>query len=131
MLGLATMGNPVRSLTVKETYGNVGAGRSLCELTRFRTSFMQVRPQDNDAAPVSSGCVRSDQRFREMAVPKKKTSKSKRNMRRAHDALTPINLAPCSHCGAPRLPHSVCETCGFYRGRTYPAKYLKTRLSVG
>jgi large subunit ribosomal protein L32 len=66
-----------------------------------------------------------------MAVPKKKTSKSKRNMRRAHDALKPLNLCPCSKCGAPRLPHSVCETCGTYGDKTIPKRYLKADLSIG
>jgi large subunit ribosomal protein L32 len=66
-----------------------------------------------------------------MAVPKKKTSKSKRNMRRAHDSLTALNLCPCPKCGAPRLPHSVCETCGTYKDRVLPKNILRSSLSVG
>lgn len=34
-----------------------------------------------------------------MAVPKKKTSKAKKNMRRSHHALTAIGLATCEKCG--------------------------------
>jgi large subunit ribosomal protein L32 len=34
-----------------------------------------------------------------MAVPKKKVSKSKRNMRRAHHALDASNLVECTNCG--------------------------------
>ena len=64
-----------------------------------------------------------------MAVPRKKVSKSRRNMRRAHDALTPLNLVPCSQCGAPKLPHSICESCGFYKGRTYPKSLLRGAIS--
>jgi large subunit ribosomal protein L32 len=52
-----------------------------------------------------------------MAVPKKKTSKSRRNMRRSHDHLSPINTAECSNCGARKLPHHVCGSCGHYNGR--------------
>lgn len=52
-----------------------------------------------------------------MAVPKKKTSKSRRNMRRAHDALTPVVMSECSNCGEPKRSHHVCGACGFYRGR--------------
>ncbi|MCB0329954.1 MAG: 50S ribosomal protein L32 [Bdellovibrionales bacterium] len=52
-----------------------------------------------------------------MAVPKKKTSKSKRNMRRAHDSLTAINTIVCENCGEPKLRHRVCGACGQYRGR--------------
>lgn len=52
-----------------------------------------------------------------MAVPKKKTSKSRRNMRRSHDALIPAGLATCSNCGSSKLPHHVCKSCGHYNGR--------------
>ncbi len=52
-----------------------------------------------------------------MAVPKKRQSKSRTRMRRAHDALTAPNLSPCPQCGEPRLPHRVCGSCGHYRGR--------------
>ena len=52
-----------------------------------------------------------------MAVPKKKTSKSRMNMRRAHDALTPANSSSCPKCKAPKLPHRVCPSCGTYKGK--------------
>lgn len=52
-----------------------------------------------------------------MAVPKRKTSKSKRNMRRSHHALTPRALAECDNCGEHKLPHHACQACGFYKGR--------------
>jgi large subunit ribosomal protein L32 len=38
-------------------------------------------------------------------------------MRRAHDALRPINPMACPNCGEPALPHHVCNHCGMYRGR--------------
>lgn len=54
-----------------------------------------------------------------MAVPKKKTSKSRRNMRRAHHALTPVlSSSECPNCGANKLPHHVCPSCGHYKGRS-------------
>jgi large subunit ribosomal protein L32 len=65
-----------------------------------------------------------------MAVPKKKVSKQKRNTRRSHHALTPINLTSCTNCGSPRLPHSVCESCGYYKGRFVPERYLRANLSL-
>lgn len=49
-----------------------------------------------------------------MAVPKKKISKSKRDMRRSHLALTPVNYVVCPNCGDSKLPHHVCNTCGVY-----------------
>jgi large subunit ribosomal protein L32 len=54
-----------------------------------------------------------------MAVPKKRTSKSKRNMRRAHDFLTPRFGIVCPNCGAFTLRHRVCSSCGYYKGRDY------------
>jgi large subunit ribosomal protein L32 len=52
-----------------------------------------------------------------MAVPKKKISKSRRDMRRSHLALTPVNSVACPNCGASRLPHNMCSSCGMYNGR--------------
>lgn len=53
-----------------------------------------------------------------MAVPKERTSRSKRGMRRAHhDRMTPPNTSACSKCGEAKLPHRVCPSCGHYRGR--------------
>jgi large subunit ribosomal protein L32 len=52
-----------------------------------------------------------------MAVPKKKTSKSRKNMRRAHDFLTPPTVSTCPQCKAPKLPHCACPSCGTYKGR--------------
>jgi large subunit ribosomal protein L32 len=52
-----------------------------------------------------------------MAVPKKKTSKSRRNMRRAHHALPKAAYVECSNCGELMRPHHVCPSCGQYRGR--------------
>ncbi len=52
-----------------------------------------------------------------MAVPKKKTSVSRKGMRRSHDAIKGTNPTECPNCGAPKLSHHVCGACGFYRGR--------------
>ncbi len=52
-----------------------------------------------------------------MAVPKRRTSASRRDKRRAHLRLTPPNLIPCSNCSAPMVSHRVCPECGFYKGR--------------
>lgn len=52
-----------------------------------------------------------------MAVPKGKTSKSKRDSRRAANAkLTIPNTVECPQCHEPKLPHRVCVTCGYYKG---------------
>ncbi len=52
-----------------------------------------------------------------MAVPKKKTSTSRRGMRRSHDRLTPVKTGECNNCGSLKLPHHVCNSCGYYNGR--------------
>ncbi|WP_243544120.1 50S ribosomal protein L32 [Pseudodesulfovibrio tunisiensis] len=51
-----------------------------------------------------------------MAVPKKKTSRSRKGMRRANDRVEIPNVIYCE-CGEPTLPHRVCEACGSYKGR--------------
>ena len=52
-----------------------------------------------------------------MAVPKKKTSPSRRNMRRSHHALKPAAYAECPNCGELKRPHHLCKACGYYDGR--------------
>ncbi len=42
-----------------------------------------------------------------MAVPKKKISKSRRNMRRAHDALKGVSGQECPKTGELKLPHHI------------------------
>ena len=60
-------------------------------------------------------------------LPKRKLSKGRRDRRRAHDALHPINLVQCSNCGEMRLPHTVCDNCGFYQGREIISKESKKK----
>lgn len=53
-----------------------------------------------------------------MAVPKRRKSRSKRNMRRAqHDKVAAPNLAACPKCGEPAISHRACPSCGHYKGR--------------
>lgn len=52
-----------------------------------------------------------------MAVPRKKVSKSKRNMRRSHHALPKVNLIECANCGELKRSHHICQACGYYNGR--------------
>ncbi len=53
-----------------------------------------------------------------MPVPKKRTSKSRRNKRRAHHFLVSPNLSSCSNCAEKIMPHRVCPYCGYYKGRS-------------
>lgn len=52
-----------------------------------------------------------------MAVPKKKTSKSRRNMRRSHHALKQINVVFDATTGEPKLAHHISLNDGYYKGR--------------
>jgi len=52
-----------------------------------------------------------------MAVPKRKTSVSKRNMRRSHNSLKKINVILDKDSGEPRLPHKIDLSTGMYKGR--------------
>lgn len=52
-----------------------------------------------------------------MAVPKQRHTKSRRNMRRSHHALTPLTLTTCSHCRRAIQPHRMCPHCGYYKDR--------------
>jgi large subunit ribosomal protein L32 len=52
-----------------------------------------------------------------MAVPKKRKSRSKRDMRRSHDSARMPNTVSCPQCHEPVLPHRVCPECGTYRGK--------------
>jgi len=52
-----------------------------------------------------------------MAVPKKKTSKSKRNMRRSHHALKTPNWSEDSNSGEAVRRHHVDLKTGMYKGR--------------
>ena len=52
-----------------------------------------------------------------MAVPKRKTTPSRRNMRRSHHALPVASFQECPNCGDLKRPHHVCPACGFYDDR--------------
>lgn len=52
-----------------------------------------------------------------MAVPKRKTSKARRDKRRSNVwKLDAPALSVCSNCGELKAPHKVCKNCGFYKG---------------
>ena len=49
-----------------------------------------------------------------MAVPARKTSKTRKRNRRGHIKLTVPGLA---QCGELRKSHMVCPSCGYYDGK--------------
>jgi len=52
-----------------------------------------------------------------MAVPFRKVSKTRKRMRRSHNALEVVGTTKCSVCGAVIKPHRVCKACGNYKGK--------------
>ena len=57
-----------------------------------------------------------------MATPKRRTTSSKRDMRRAnHDKISAPHIVPCPNCSAPTQPHRVCAACGYYKGKAVTA----------
>ena len=52
-----------------------------------------------------------------MAVPKRKTSKSRRNMRRSHHKISSINIIEDKKSGEFRLSHHVDLKTGIYNGK--------------
>lgn len=60
-----------------------------------------------------------------MGVPKRRTSKTKKNMRRSQWLkLSSPSLVECPHCHELKLAHQVCPNCGYYAGR----EVIKTKV---
>lgn len=51
-----------------------------------------------------------------MAVPQRRTSKTRKRMRRTHFKLSVPGLVECPKCGSAKLAHHVCKECGTYKG---------------
>ena len=52
-----------------------------------------------------------------MAVPKQRHTKSRRNKRRSHLFIKEIIIGACPKCGKKVRSHTVCQHCGYYKGR--------------
>ena len=54
-----------------------------------------------------------------MGVPKKRTSRMRRDRRRAanNNLRVAVQVIACPKCGEPVMPHRACAACGTYRGR--------------
>ena len=53
-----------------------------------------------------------------MAVPKQKKGRGATHTRRsANSKLEAAARSVCPRCGAPKLPHHVCPSCGYYKDR--------------
>mgnify|MGYP004726960305 FL=1 len=52
-----------------------------------------------------------------MAVPFRRTSKTKKRMRRTHLKKEVGALTKCPSCGSTLRPHRACAKCGKYNGK--------------
>ena len=52
-----------------------------------------------------------------MANPKRRHSNTRTRTRRAHDFIKTKSLSACSNCGAKIIPHRICLSCGYYKGK--------------
>ena len=51
------------------------------------------------------------------AVPFRKVSKTRKRMRRSHNAMSLPAITKCPTCGEVIKPHRVCTKCGNYKGK--------------
>ncbi|HNX69401.1 MAG TPA: 50S ribosomal protein L32 [Candidatus Omnitrophota bacterium] len=63
-----------------------------------------------------------------MANPKRRHSNTRTQLRRAHDHLTPRSMSQCPKCGTFILPHRVCTSCGFYKGKQVITIKVKSKV---
>lgn len=52
-----------------------------------------------------------------MANPKRRHSHARQAKRRANWKITLANLSVCPQCKTPKLPHRICPSCGYYKGK--------------
>ena len=61
-----------------------------------------------------------------MAVPKRKTSTSKKRMRRSHHKLSTVNIVEDKKSGEYKLSHHIDLKSGLYNGKKF--RYLNNNL---
>ena len=65
-----------------------------------------------------------------MPNPKHKTTKSKVGMRRSHHHPSTLLGVKCENCGELKQAHTVCPSCGTYKGRKVVADTKEVTPSV-
>jgi len=63
-----------------------------------------------------------------MAVPKKRTGHSAQGKRRANWKATKPETTTCKNCGATVLTHTVCTSCGYYKGKPVSKKVAMPKI---
>lgn len=57
-----------------------------------------------------------------MAVPFRRTSKTRKRKRRTHFKLSVPGMVECPQCHEMKLSHRVCKSCGYYKDREVVSK---------
>lgn len=52
-----------------------------------------------------------------MAEPKKRMTSTRSGSRQSQDRLKSKGLTSCSHCKMAKKSHTVCQNCGYYKGK--------------
>lgn len=60
-----------------------------------------------------------------MAVPKRRTSRSRKGMRRSHHHAHARAVQYCNRCGTVNLPHTICGNCGWSNTQRREAVEMK------
>lgn len=60
-----------------------------------------------------------------MPVPKQRLSPARQGSRRSNWKATLPTLGTCPNCGAPKHPHTLCGTCGYYKGALTSQRFNK------
>ena len=50
-------------------------------------------------------------------VNRMRATRSHRDNRRSHHALSAARMSTCANCGAAHRSHAICMGCGWYNGR--------------
>lgn len=62
-----------------------------------------------------------------MPNPKRRHSNSRTNKRRKSQKIEVVNLSVCPNCESRKPSHSVCPSCGYYKGMSVIDKTEKQK----
>jgi large subunit ribosomal protein L32 len=78
------------------------------------------RPAAEESGSYNAICIFEISCFRSrltMGVPKRKTSKMRLRTRKAANRWHRAQFSKCPQCGSTVAGHTVCSSCGYYKGR--------------
>ena len=82
-----------------------------------RVRYQEGKTPDWKKAIVTIDTNPSDKTYLGKGGKSVKVSKTRKRMRRAHNAMEMPGVTKCSTCGEVIKPHRVCPKCGSYKGK--------------